>query len=107
MFTLYQPNLDKFVENGNFKSDDLAKKHFDITFRGNVTPSDLRNYYGAPVANIDAKDLDECFEIGNIGPEAKIERLSRMASVSVGDILVGSHNGKHYVVKSFGFEELN
>ena|SRR6056300_299131 len=57
------------------------------------------------VANIEANDLDEVFEIGNIGPESAIERLSRMSSVSVGDVLV-DEAGNASVVASFGFQEV-
>ena len=57
------------------------------------------------VANIEANDLDEVFEIGNIGPESAIERLSRMSSVSVGDLLI-DEDGNKSVVASFGFEEV-
>lgn len=41
------------------------------------------------VANIEAFDLDDVFETGNIGPEERIERLGPMHSVSVGDVVVG------------------
>ena len=57
------------------------------------------------VANIEANDLDEVFEIGNIGPESAIERLGRMSSVSVGDVLV-DEAGNASVVASFGFQEV-
>jgi hypothetical protein len=55
------------------------------------------------VANIEASDLDEVFEVGNIGPESAIERLNRMSSVSVGDVIV-DEEGNASVVASFGFE---
>ena len=55
------------------------------------------------VAEIEAADLDEVFEVGNIGPESKITRLGRMSSVSVGDI-IEAPDGVRSVVASFGFE---
>jgi len=60
------------------------------------------------VANIEASDLDEVFEIGNIGPERKIERLAPMHSVSVGDVItVDSVNGQiAFIVASEGFVEI-
>tara|TARA_B110000240_G_C13481949_1_gene445691 strand:- start:276 stop:662 length:387 start_codon:yes stop_codon:yes gene_type:complete len=58
-----------------------------------------------PVATIEAKDLDDVFEIGNIGPESAIERLDRMSSISVGDIII-SYTGTVSLVKSLGFEEM-
>ena len=40
------------------------------------------------VATIEAVDLNAVFEIGNIGPEDKIERLAPMHSISVGDVII-------------------
>jgi len=57
------------------------------------------------VADLDANSLNEAFEIGNIGPEEKYTRYTRMHSVSVGDILV-EENGQAHIVASFGFEEI-
>ena len=44
--------------------------------------------YYTHVANIEANTPNEVFEIGNIGPEETIERLTRMSSLSVGDVIV-------------------
>jgi hypothetical protein len=63
------------------------------------------NGYYTHVANITAADLNHVFEIGNIGPEQNIERLDRMASVSVGDIII-DENKIVWVVADFGFEEV-
>ena len=57
------------------------------------------------VAHIEADNLDQVFEIGNIGPESNITRLSRMASVSVGD-LIEDEDGNRHVVANFGFKEV-
>lgn len=57
------------------------------------------------VSNITAPDLDGVFQIGNIGPESYIERLDRMASVSVGDIIV-DEDGTTSLVAPFGFDEI-
>ena len=54
------------------------------------------------VANIEADDYNQVFEIGNIGPEQNIERLARMSSVSVGDVIVGP-DGTIVVVAGIGF----
>lgn len=54
------------------------------------------------VANITAADYNEVFEIGNIGPEQNIERLARMHSISVGDVIVGE-DGTIVVVANVGF----
>ena len=57
------------------------------------------------VANIEANDLDEVFEIGNIGPESAIGRLGQMSSVSVGDVIIDEMGNKS-VVASVGFQEV-
>lgn len=57
------------------------------------------------VADLDVEDLDEAFEVGNIGPEEKYTRYKRMHSVSVGDILV-KETGEAFVVASFGFDQI-
>jgi hypothetical protein len=54
------------------------------------------------VANIHASNFEEVFEIGNIGPECDIERLERMHSVSVGDVIV-AEDGTMVVVADVGF----
>ena len=58
--------------------------------------------YYTHVCNIEAKDYEEVFHIGNIGPEESIERLSRMSSLSVGDVVVGE-DGTVAVVAPVGF----
>lgn len=58
------------------------------------------------VADLDVDTLDEAYEVGNIGPEAKYTRYKSMHSVSVGDILVDENN-KPFVVADFGFDELD
>ena len=58
--------------------------------------------YYTHVANIEAEDYNGCFEVGNIGPEENIERLGRMSSISVGDLIVGE-DGSMAVVSLYGF----
>ena len=57
------------------------------------------------VADIKAVDLNHVFQIGNIGPEENIERLDRMASISVGDIVIDENNIV-WVVADYGFKEV-
>jgi len=59
------------------------------------------------VALVDAKTLDDVFNVGNIGPESKIERVEPMHSVSVGDIIQDVIDDKTFVVAKYGFEEIN
>lgn len=56
------------------------------------------------VANIDTWSLNVAFEIGNIGPEEKIERLKGMHSLSVGDIL--EVDGERFIISRAGFDKL-
>lgn len=58
--------------------------------------------YYTHVANITAEYYDQVFEIGNIGPEQNIERIARMHSISVGDMII-AEDGTQIVVDSFGF----
>lgn len=55
------------------------------------------------VATIEADDLEEVFEIGNIGPEHLITRHAPMHSVSVGDV-IETPEGEFFAVASMGFE---
>ena len=85
----------------DLKSDPRA---FEAMIEGTVDPVFFLSAY-EEVAAIEAEDLDEVFEIGNIGPESKIERFGRMHSVSVGDV-IRDDRGRCFVVKGFGFERL-
>ena len=71
---------------------------------GEVNPVFFLSAYDI-VCEIEAADLDEVFEIGNIGPEEKITRLDRMHSVSVGDV-IRDDRGRCFVVSGFGFTRL-
>ena len=57
-------------------------------------------------AYIKAADLDEVFQIGNIGPEDNIERMGPMHSISVGDVIVDTFYNVAWYVDSFGFGQL-
>lgn len=85
----------------DLKQDQRA---FDAMVLGEVDPVFFLSAY-EEVCAIEAKDLNEVFEIGNIGPESKIERFGRMHSVSVGDVIRDDRN-RCFVVKGLGFERL-
>jgi hypothetical protein len=72
---------------------------------GGLVKEALAAEYYTHVGNITANDLEDVFNVGNIGPEENIERLDRMSSLSVGDV-VEDENGVRHVVASFGFEEI-
>jgi hypothetical protein len=59
--------------------------------------------YYTHVANITAEDFDDCFEVGNVGPDDQIERITvRMSSLSVGDVIV-AEDGTVAVIDPVGF----
>ncbi len=82
----------------------LNKAYFDSRM-GNVDGAVEMGLYHV-VALIDANDLDEVFEIGNIGPEDSIKRFSPMCSISVGDIIIDTDTMIEYSVANMGFKEL-
>jgi len=65
----------------------------------------FKDGYFEHVANINANDLEDVFEVGNIGPEEQIERFKPMHSVSVGDIVI-DESGNKSVVASLGFQNV-
>ena len=85
----------------DLKTDPRA---FEAMIDGKVDPVFFLSSY-QEVCAIEAEDLDEVFEIGNIGPESKIERFGRMHSISVGDVIM-TETYECYVVKGVGFERL-
>jgi len=65
----------------------------------------LQNSCYTHVANIVADDINHAFEVGNIGPEDRIERLAQMRSVSVGDVLVDREGA--WLVMPVGYREID
>ena len=80
------------------------KEAMDARILGKVDPVFFLSAYDI-VCEIEAADLDEVFEIGNIGPEEKITRIASMHSVSVGDV-IRTDRGRCFVVSNFGFTRL-
>lgn len=62
--------------------------------------------YFSHVSNITAYSLEGVFHTGNIGPEENIERLGPMSSVSVGDVIEDTVDGRSWIVANFGFQEI-
>ena len=101
-FYVYQFAVQDHLTLGNFTDQSVEREYFE-TLRGNVSWETFQERFHL-VGNIEASDLDEAFQIGNIGPEEKIERYGKMTSVSVGNIIQA--NGRYMIVKPFGFEEI-
>ena len=101
-FTVYQINLsDKDYENR-----ELREMYLDTTMNPTARSIEKASGLYAKVAEIDAEDFEEVFQIGNMGPEEKITRINPMHSVSVGDI-VKCEDGLTKFVAPFGFKSVS
>ncbi len=80
------------------------KAAMDARILGEVDPVFFLSSY-EEVAAIEADNLNEVFQIGNIGPDEKIKRFGRMHSISVGDV-IRDDRGRCFVVAPLGFERL-
>lgn len=78
----------------------------DVKFSGSEYYSAWMSKYYRPVADINAESLEDAFRVGNIGPEANIRRLDRMASMSIGDVVRDNQTGTYHMVDSYGFTQL-
>lgn len=103
-YQVLQFDVSKHLRNGNFVNKDIERKHFEATFKGQVDPILFITDYKI-VCEIEADDLNEVFEIGNIGPEEKITYIGRMHSISVGDV-IRDNKGRCFVVAPTGFTRL-
>ena len=99
-FTVYQPDLS----DEDYENPSLRNLYLDCIM--NPTPEAVvkaANLYST-VAVIEAENFNHVFEIGNIGPVKKIEKLGRMKSVSVCDVIKCQKTGVSVIVAPVGFE---
>ena len=111
-FAVYQIQLtDDQIDTINAKGHDSVpaqKAKLDMTMDfggeriGGLAVDAFEAGYYSHVANIAASTLNEVFEIGNIGPRENIQRLARMSSLSVGDLIV-DEEGDTFVIAPVGF----
>ena len=86
----------------------IAKLDMTMDFAGNkiggLASDAFDAGYYTHVANIEATDYNNCFEVGNIGPVSSIEFTGKgkMSSLSVGDIIV-HEDGTMAVIAPMGF----
>ena len=104
--TSAQRNLINEIGVFNAVPSFAAKNKMNMDFSGNkigglASDAFYAGYY-THVANIEAADYNDCFEVGNIGPDQNIERLGRMSSLSVGDVIV-AEDGTVAVIAPMGF----
>ena len=113
-FKLYQIHINKLEhDKTNAEGHDSVPKHkasLDMKIGLKKDISGLAKDawdkgYFTHVSNITAKDLEDVFHVGNVGPEEQIDRIAPMYSVSVGDI-VEDENGKMSVVAGIGFQNV-
>ena len=100
-FIVYQINLS----DNDYENRDLREMYLDTTMSPTAKAIVKASGLYVKVAEIDADDFEEVFQIGNIGPEEKIIRFDDMHSVSVGDI-VKREDGVTKFVAPFGFESI-
>ena len=112
-FAIYQIQLtsaqrNTINESGDFDSVPAfaAKTKMSMDFSGDKIGGLAYDAFDAGyythVANIEANSLNEVFQIGNIGPEQNIERLTRMSSISVSNLII-DEEGDTFVVATMGF----
>ena len=112
-FKVFQIQLtDSEIDQINAAGDHFAvpKNKVRMGLQFNDEPQELVNEgfekgYFDHVSNIIADSLEGVFHVGNVGPEASIERLAPMHSVSVGDV-IEDENGDRHMVASFGFTQV-
>ena len=80
------------------------EKYLNVTWKPTKEAIAAARDMFSKVAEIEAQNLNQVFEIGNVGPESRITRLAPMHSVSVGDVIV--HKGNAFVVAPMGFDRV-
>jgi len=113
-FAIYQIQITEAQRKTINESNDFdavpafaAKNKMNMDFSGNkiggLASDAFDAGYYTHVANIEAEDYNDCFEVGNVGPDDQIERITvRMSSLSVGDVIV-AEDGTVAVIDPVGF----
>ena len=108
IFSVFQIVIDKdLADLINKEGHDChvkSKARLQAMMDGDVRLGVMHDCY-TKVAEVVADDLEHVFEVGNIGPEDRIERISKMRSVSVGDILVDNEGA--WLVMPVGYKEVD
>lgn len=106
MITIFQiqmtdAQIDAFNAGSSVPAIEAKRK---LMFGSKGFTPDMLRYFTA-VANVRTDDLEVAFEVTNLwnNPEM-VDKFGRMSSTSVGDIF--AHDGRFFMVDSFGFEEL-
>lgn len=97
-YTVFQINLT----DNEYDSRPVRELYLDTIMNPTATSITTARDLYKKVATIEAQSFDHVFEIGNIGPEEKIDRTAPMHSVSVGDVIV-REDGVCKFVDNVGF----
>ena len=81
---------------------DFYKKYMDTTFKPTAEAILAAKSHYVKVAEIEARNFEDVFNVGNIGPEGQINRLAPMHSISVGDVVVANGVAKFVAPMGFG-----
>lgn len=101
-FTVYQINLS----DAEYENRDLREAYLDTIMNPTAEAIQKASNLYSTVAEIDANDFEEVFQIGNIGPVECIQKIRPMHSVSVGDI-IRREDGLTKFVAPFGFKSIS
>ena len=108
IFSVFQIVIDKdlsdLINKEGHNCHVKSKARMEAMMDGDVRLGIMHDCY-TKVAEVVADDLEHVFEVGNIGPEDRIERFDKMNSISVGDIIADA-DGNCSVVCSVGFTPL-
>ena len=108
IFTVYQIVIDKdlsdLINKEGHNCHVKSKARMEAMLDGDVRLGIMHDCY-TKVAEVVADDLNHVFEVGNIGPEDRIERFEKMTSISVGNIIEDA-DGNCWVVMDVGFMPL-
>ena len=108
IFSVYQIVIDKdlsdLINKEGFECHVKALAYKQAMLEGDVRIGMEHDCY-TKVAEVVADDLNHVFEVGNIGPEDRIERFEKMTSISVGNIIEDA-DGSRWAVMDVGFMPL-
>ena len=116
VYKVFQINLtDDEIDTINAANDhgavpkNVLRMKIEMSFGkpvGHLVKEAFEKGYYEHVSNITADSLEGAFHVGNMGPEEKINRRSKMHSVSVGDVVRCNRTGTFHMVDDCGFTQI-
>jgi hypothetical protein len=103
-FVLTNEMIDEVNTPDRKEYPDFYKKYMDVTWKPTAEAILAAKEYFVKVAEIDARNFEDVFTVGNVGPEGQINRLAPMHSISVGDVVVC--DGVAKFVAPMGFDSV-